>query len=331
MSLTKENLKCKICKQFYVDPIILPCCNCTICKAHMSTFIIESRPTFIKCSFCTQEFEIPKTGFRSNQYAHELIAMNTHLNDLTKDIQLELDISLIELNYLHDELEKKMPEVENFIPSYLAEIRVRIELQRKNLKLKIDHMADKCVRKSREYEAKCMQKLDELKETVASFKHKDILIDLNKNMKNLFSIKEEVSSLDEINKFKKEINTKIGHLEKLMSDLKYLNFKVENSDFEPLEKDATFFGKLNLVNDYQLISCADDKLIKIRNLNEQQIEPRVIKGHKNNVHCLILTDDGHLISGGSDKVRNIEIFFNFPNSIGQVFKMCGKLSLIHVT
>lgn len=298
MNLTRENLKCKICKNVYFQPTILSCCRSTICKTHINEFILKDKETFIKCPFCAQELEIPKNGFRSNEYAHELIELNTHLNDLTKDIQLELEISFIELNYIYQELERKLPDVENFIPSYLAEIRVKIELQRKHLKSKIDLIADQCVRKSREYEEKCMQDIVELKQTIRSLSNKDILIDLHQSMTKLFDLG-HTPVIDEINGFRKEINGRISQLEKQMNELKYLNFKIENSNFEP-EKNVRF-GELKLVNDYQLISCADDKLIKIRNLNEKS-ERQVLKGHKNNVHFILLTDDGQLISGGSDKL-----------------------------
>ena len=60
------NIKCKLCSQIYEDPVILPCCNQTICFKHIE---IKSKYTKYQCNLCNEYTHLPVYGFRYDNKA----------------------------------------------------------------------------------------------------------------------------------------------------------------------------------------------------------------------------------------------------------------------
>ena len=88
----KSQVTCSYCSQIYKDPIDLPCGD-SICREHLSSRVVvkENR---IKCTKCSEEFQVTCDEFRSNKTLRKLIEDQSYLSREEINLKQELEVSI---------------------------------------------------------------------------------------------------------------------------------------------------------------------------------------------------------------------------------------------
>ena len=143
MRLSSNSFICKYnnCKKYLKEPIILPCGR-SICREHVDNLSKNKSESFLKCNLCDQIHK--KTDdFQLNVTLKELLEEGTHLDE-----------KQIEMRQLYDNFELTLKELDrikrdpnNYLFDYVNEQKRKVELQREELKLQIDKIAEDLIKK----------------------------------------------------------------------------------------------------------------------------------------------------------------------------------------
>ena len=192
-----ELLTCKICKKYYINPIILPCSN-NICEEHVNQKILKDNNSKIyKCDFCFKEHNVPEENeFILNQTLIEMINMNLHLDEQTKSTKILID----DLDKVNKEIDLIDKDPEDFIYSYFSKEKNKIDLKRETLISRINDISDEMFEIIKQQETDAKSNLSEKKNLInsAQFDFKkltDQLLDWKEEIRNP---KLSINRLDEI-------------------------------------------------------------------------------------------------------------------------------------
>lgn len=139
----KEELTCKCCNEIYQQPITLTCCGENICIQHIER--LSSTKTFT-CPLCNQENS--HQNFFIDRLLVKLIEKELHkfefdpkYEGLKKSLKKEIDsLALI------------LKDPENVIYEEMCELKRQVDLDREQLKSKIDSKADDFIQQLEAYE-----------------------------------------------------------------------------------------------------------------------------------------------------------------------------------
>ena len=102
-----------------------------------------------------KDFDVPRSGFEANSALANLLANESHLNDEEKSIKCAIQDLIKQLEQLQGSVNLKRDEMELANCNHFIEIRRQIDIQREELKAKIDEIALKLIAQVRE--RKCIQ------------------------------------------------------------------------------------------------------------------------------------------------------------------------------
>ena len=148
----KSDLICNICKFILKDPVTLPCSH-AVCVEHLRDSTVKNDS--IQCLKCEKDFDVPRNGFEANLTLANLLANKFHLNDEEKSIKCAIQDLIKQLEQLQGSVNLKRDEMELANCNHFIEIRRQIDIQREELKAKIDEIALKLIAQVRE--RKCIQ------------------------------------------------------------------------------------------------------------------------------------------------------------------------------
>ena len=143
--ILKENFICNICSKFLNDPVYLPC-HCYVCNEHML-----SKANKIKCLNCNEEFPKSKR-FKSNQLAKQFIDSDSHLNEEQKSTKQSITNMLSQFDFLLEGFKSNQATFEINVSKQFDKIRFKTDLQREELKKKIDEIALEMIDQTKERE-----------------------------------------------------------------------------------------------------------------------------------------------------------------------------------
>ena len=198
----KEELTCKCCKEIYNHPVILGCCFESICKHHIEELVYSSK-TFT-CPLCSQENT--NSNFKANKLLEELIKRDLHQFKINPNNERVLN----DLKTAIQNLETEFKDPENMIYEQISDLKMQVDLDRENLKLQIDTLADGLIQQLESHGKRFKT------EYKASFAFYSDLIELSK--KQLVEY-EQCLSLFSVENEKKEEKCKQN--EKLVEELKF--------------------------------------------------------------------------------------------------------------
>ncbi|CAF1136902.1 unnamed protein product, partial [Brachionus calyciflorus] len=98
-----ESLKCRICKQIFIEPKFLPCGEsaCLKCLPKLDKF---------ECLFCNEIHIVPQNGFTTNKILSKLLDnLNSKMID-KKDYAKELEKQIEQLNLKKNSFELEIIE-----------------------------------------------------------------------------------------------------------------------------------------------------------------------------------------------------------------------------
>ena len=289
MSL-KSELICNICKLVLSTPVTLPCSD-VICGEHLRDDSVKNG--IIKCMKCGKDSDVPRSGFPLNERVDNILANEQHLSKEEKAIKYAIQELIQKLEHLQNDvkLQQNAMEVTSF--DYFSEIRRQIDIQREELKKKIDEISLKLIDQVNErekvYKSKLKESISFVVDTdinkfshllMREFRDPNLLVDKVKllQIKHEQDIKEFQASICEFNSTGKEI--------------KSLEF-VPSQVFQ-----ESGFGNLRLKG--SLIACNFGNEIQIWDINTSDCVATLI-GHSGKIRCLENNDGNRFASGSEDK------------------------------
>lgn len=211
-NMRKAFLMCKICGNFFVDPIYLPC-HCISCKSHL--FEMEKEHNIVKCTICEKSNQIPTEGYREHKEFNEYIREEKHLTEKEKEIKNTIKLNSRNMQILVAQYKKNETEFNTYFKNYTDKLEVDIHKRRDELMELINSISDKLVN----------EKVKIVKDYFTE------RMENNKIKLNTDSIKKEEEKL--LGQFNNEIN--IGLIEKKLEaqKIQMTEIKEKLSRFEP--------------------------------------------------------------------------------------------------
>ena len=131
----KQELLCRICNRILKDPVHLPC-YCTICDVHLKDDTLNG--ILFKCATCGDEFVLKNIQYKVSRFAKLMLDKEEYLSDDEKAIKSDVGQILDQFQQLFDQFKQEQTSFAQNASKHFAEIKQQIEIQRENLKEKID-------------------------------------------------------------------------------------------------------------------------------------------------------------------------------------------------
>ena len=164
----REELTCKYCNEIYTNPITLNCCGETICQQHIDEVFSNKSANKPKCPLCDEE--IKNQSFSVNKLVQKMVSTELHKFEIDTKYKQTLDNLKAEIQTLETFL--RCPET--IIYNEIEELKAEVDLDRLQLKIKIDNFADDLNKQLDSYEHKfkteykthiCFEHLNDLVES----------------------------------------------------------------------------------------------------------------------------------------------------------------------
>jgi hypothetical protein len=262
-----EILTCKKCKKFFLEPVLLPCKK-NICKTHIYQ---ESNETNVyKCFFCKDDHQVPENGFIPNETANDIIKLNLHLNEKTKEANELVD----EFDVILSDLLSLGKDPENFIYEYISLTRNKVDLERERFILRINEISDKLLNQLKELENECNLNLKDHKNTLMK-NFNDINFEQLKQLSTNWKEEFRKPYLDD-----QRFDNLIDEIKKLLRENRHKNIELKSSllkgkgcyfKSKDYDLDQNYFGSLNFDDFALTYSFINDKgLFNSTILNDEQ-------------------------------------------------------------
>ena len=287
----KEDVICNICKHFLKDPVYLPCnCHVSICTEH-----ILIKDSTIKCLTCNEEFTNSLIS-KPNHTIKKIIEANLHLSGKQKSTKQSVAKILLDFDALLEKFKSSQENFEINISKHFDDIRNKIDLQREELKKKIDDIALAMIDQTKEKEKTLLKELNRANSDILNTGVEDEVKRLLEEFRNPNMILENVKS---------SIEKQQSTIDQIKANIKDFKFRVDQSKtfyYTPnLNNEIQIFGELNL-NEIatRLFSCSSDKTIKIWDLKSFECL-KTMNGHSNVICNVEKLSNNQILSCSFDK------------------------------
>ena len=160
-------LKCQICsKKFNDTPIVLSCCDATICSHHVNTLNAsmdenETSKVTYECELCFFLHNMANKRFPTNKVVEKLLRMKfdklefgkTHENASEECENLEFTLN---------DLDLICKDPKNFIYEHVAHLKRLVDLRKERLKLEIDALSDVMIVRLETFQKECYENLERI-------------------------------------------------------------------------------------------------------------------------------------------------------------------------
>ena len=244
LDIARKALICGICKNVLQKPVILPCFK-TVCELHLKNM------KGLDCVLCQGWHAIPPEGFSENLMAKNKVDSQSYLSDEEKKWRAELDSSNSDFACLFERLELREPELEIFLYDYFAELRIKMDIHREEIKIEIDNIHERMLLQLNAYEKNCKEKLQLTNETLANLNKQASLDKFKEKCEHEF-FKSSHSDVANFKLLKNEQNARASNLKSSAQNFEYLKLAIDNYSFHPcVFTEKTLFGELK-INDYDI-------------------------------------------------------------------------------
>jgi hypothetical protein len=269
MSL-KNLVTCEICKNIFINPVILPCSN-TTCKSHS---IDEYK---YNCHFCKVEHEVPLDGFPENLMAKNIIDSGLYLTEDEKRMKNRMEESCLKLDELISSYEQRLAEMETKTFDNFTNIKTKIDLKREELKIEIDNYADSLIVKVLVNQKNLNAFIDGIKSNDNQFKNN--CLDLKQKFKTEFSslnidINKIESFIVKIDANTNEIKAKFNTIESVEQENIKFKFKssIAKTDIDSI------FGNISCLSNQPTTNqkCIDKNLSNNQKLAQKKFADKCV-------------------------------------------------------
>ena len=236
ISSKKAELLCSICNKIVREPIYLPC-HCTICHAHLKDDSVKNG--LIKCLTCDDEFVVKIGEHKVNKFAKMLLDAEDYLSSEEKELKQQIGHLFEHIAQLHAQLKQEQTEFELKSHEHFAEIKRKVDIQREELKAKIDEIYLTMIKQIEGQELAINAKLVKSRQITQSFNTVDLQID--EEFRKLYL------NMDRIQHLKTDKEASIQNIQAELQSLKQTQHQLEKSCFVPEKSFSKYsFGRLNL-------------------------------------------------------------------------------------
>ena len=332
---SKSAIQCQLCNKILKDPVHLPC-YCTICHAHLTDG--SAKDGRITCVECKDTFVVKDMELKVSKWAKRILDVEGHLTLEEKSAKNEKHQLLNEFQLFYDQLQQEQTLFEVSSHDHFAEIKREIDLQREQLKEKIDEIYLSMIKQVEKHETIFKQKLEKTR----CFNE----FNAEREKENFQDEFRKVDlTIERAQQLKSKYEANVKALQEKMTNLKFVSKKMEKCSFVAKKDfDISSFGTLNLrsLNRY-LASCSDDKTIKLWDLETKECI-RTFEGHTDKINCIDVLENGLLISASDDKTLKVwnpsdGVCLKTITTTNDVFRLkvlsgnrvaCGSQKQIHI-
>ena len=166
MNKLQDLLKCALCDQTFTDtPIVLDCCNVTVCEHHIEENLATNRKRKIfTCSLCEAPHSITNNKkFATNKTLENLLKIEIDKEVDLGDIFNKTNEEIKNLESSSKKLNNLIKDPKNFIFKTISKLKRDIDLKREELKAKIDEISNEMIEKLDNYQKECYENIDKIK------------------------------------------------------------------------------------------------------------------------------------------------------------------------
>jgi hypothetical protein len=168
MSQIQDLLKCAICMDIFTGtPIVLPCCNKTVCEHHIenlkesATSQKRKRFTCILCETLHDKAKCKK--FATNKTIEKLLKIEiadkfSNLGDVY--VQTSNQVKSLEDNFC--KVNNLIKDPKNFIYEKISDLKRDVDLGKEKLKAEIDEICAEIIEKLDKYQQDCYENIQSL-------------------------------------------------------------------------------------------------------------------------------------------------------------------------
>ena len=219
MNQLEDLLKCAMCKETFNGlPIILSCCQETICHQHlMDKSKSEEKKKKFQCTLCKTFHNIDNNKiFTVNKLAGKLLNLENDFGDVYVKAKKEIESLESTLNKVNDFIN----DPKNYIFETVSKLKRDVDLRREKLKEKIDEISNEMIEKLDSYQKECYENIVNIN---LEEKTKGMLDEIKKNLEEWTKDDKRILVVSNDSKIK-EIHTNAIELDtklfKLLKDLK---------------------------------------------------------------------------------------------------------------
>jgi WD40 repeat protein len=300
----------------------LPCLCASVCRAHLSDK--TSKNGIIDCLACQNRFQIKTFNFEQDLAAKALVDSDAFLTSDEKESKQ----SLLELTYqrqvLYDKFTSELNGFEVYNFDYFQEKNRIIEIQREELKRKIDKMSNEMVELNKKAQASFQRQRDKLKTN-------EPLFDVKSQEKSLIDHFRKIDLTSETTiQLKEEQQRQINVIEDKLERINRLKGQVNSCGFTPNpEFSKSNFGSLWFYST-SIFGCSFLNKDQYKSITMWDIESgeclKELSGHHGAINCVIQLPNSQCASGSADK--NIKIWdLNSSSCLRTIDVKMGVFSL----
>jgi len=169
MSQIQDLLKCAICKEIFTGtPIILPCCNKTVCEHHIEKLnesATSKKRKLFTCILCDKSHgKANCKKFAPNETIEKLLKIEiadkfANLGDIY--VRTTNQVKSLEDNFC--KVNDLIKDPKNFIYEKISDLKREVDLRKEKLKEKIDEICAEMIAKLDIYQRECYENIPSLK------------------------------------------------------------------------------------------------------------------------------------------------------------------------
>jgi hypothetical protein len=236
----KLDFQCSYCNIILKNPIHLPCFCDTICAEHLKDSNVLKEKC-IKCNRCKEVFPLNESDFKSNRIVSNLLTKEIYLSDKEKNLKSTLEAKLKVFYDRVEQLEQNKNVSVTESHNHFQEIRRKLDLQREELKEKIDKIYFEMIDETKEKEKLYASRIESL------------------NYKTTLNCQGEVQTLEKeiqnVNETFRYLNVSLYSIKRMIGERNAAIIEIVsklsqlNDITKYLKLDKEEFGRLDL-NDY---------------------------------------------------------------------------------
>jgi len=165
MNEIQDLLKCALCMDIFTGtPIILPCCNKTVCEHHMEKQENTANSKLFTCVLCETTHDMDKCKkFASNETVEKLLKIQIDKFANLGDIYVRTINQVKSLEDNFRQVNDLIKDPKNFIFEKISALKRDVDLRKEKLKEKIDDICAEMIAKLDNYQQECYENIPSLK------------------------------------------------------------------------------------------------------------------------------------------------------------------------
>ena len=237
-------LKCDNCKRLYDaydQPMILPCCDKTICSSCVELIQKNVKNNKFKCISCDEEDFMPKKGFSVNKAISKLIEKQP------KEVFRGDEAQKLKSNIksLEETLNKYLFEIENgeyLIKEECKELERQVQLAKEKRIEEIEKQTDILFKQISDSQESCIQKYNEIKldQYIFDIDRYSLINETNKLIQNnktylqqlTLNDKETINSNEKLKEMKEILENEREQFKNKMFSSQLIEFEANNSTID---------------------------------------------------------------------------------------------------